>query len=188
MSSETIDQLFLDHIQAVTRARIHAETINRVVRCCVETLRNGGQLLFCGNGGSAADAGHLSAELSGRFLIERKGYAAYDLGANQAACSAIANDYGFENVYSRQIEALGRMGDCIIALTTSGKSENIVRALQQARKQGLSTIGLLGRDGVAAKLYCDIPIVIDSANTARIQEIHILIGHIICEQIEQEMY
>lgn len=149
-----------------------------------ERLRRGGKILVAGNGGSAADAQHLAAELSGRYLKERRALAGIALTTDTSALTAIGNDYGFEVVFSRQVEALGRPGDLFIGISTSGNSPNIVKAVESAKELGLKTLGLLGRDGGKLKGLVDDPLVVPSSVTARIQEVHQMIYHFWCEAID----
>ena len=149
-----------------------------------ERLRRGGRILVAGNGGSAADAQHLAAELSGRYLKERKALAGIALTTDTSALTAIGNDYGFEVVFSRQVEALGRPGDLFIGISTSGNSPNIIKAVESAKELGLKTLGLLGRDGGKLKGLVDDALVVPSSVTARIQEVHQMIYHFWCEAID----
>jgi len=149
-----------------------------------EALKNGNKILLCGNGGSAADAQHIAAELSGRYKVERKGLAGIALTTDTSVLTAVANDFGFERIFDRQVEALARPGDILIGISTSGHSKNVVRALSLARNMGCRTIGLSGRDGGVMSEFCDINIIVPSMDTARIQEMHIMIGHIICQAID----
>jgi D-sedoheptulose 7-phosphate isomerase len=149
-----------------------------------ESLRAGRQILFCGNGGSAADAQHLAAEFVGRFLLERRPLPAQALAANTSALTAIANDFGFESVFSRQVEAFGSPGDILIAISTSGNSPNILRAAESARRIGLYTAGLTGAGGGLLKDCVDLLLAVPSSETQRIQEAHILLGHIYCSLVE----
>jgi D-sedoheptulose 7-phosphate isomerase len=165
-------------------ARELSGEIRRAGEALVETLRGGGKILFFGNGGSAADAQHLAAELTGRFARERPPLSAVALSTDTSALTAIGNDYGFEHVFERQVRALGRAGDAAVGLSTSGKSPNVLRAMEAARELGLRTIALSGRDGGALAKLAEISIVIPSDSTARIQECHITIGHILCEYID----
>ena len=152
-----------------------------------ESLANGGTLFWCGNGGSAADSQHLAAELVGRFKKDRKALRSIALTTDTSVLTCVANDYSYEDVFSRQIEALARDGDVLLAISTSGSSENVLQALKAAKKLGVKTAALLGKDGGQAKALADVAIVIPSDSTARIQEAHILIGHILCDLIEQEL-
>jgi len=151
-------------------------------------LSKGHSVLFCGNGGSAADAQHLAAELSGRYYLDRKPLDAEALHVNTSYLTATANDFGFDHVYSRLVEAKGKKGDVLVALSTSGNSANVVHAVKQARKQGLITIGFTGKNAGQIDEFCDVLIKIPSTDTPRIQEMHILLGHIICEIVEQELF
>ena len=155
-----------------------------IIRDC---LANGGKLLLMGNGGSAADSQHIAAELIGRFKKERKAMPAIALTVDSSSLTALGNDYGFDTVFSRQVEALASPIDAIIGISTSGNSRNVIRALNLAREIGAKTIGLMGNDGGDMKNCVDIGIVVPSNDTARIQEVHITIGHIICEIIEQDL-
>ena len=143
--------------------------------------------MFCGNGGSAADSQHLAAELTGRFIHDRRPLAAIALSTDSSALTCIGNDYSFDEVFARQVAGLGRAGDLLIGISTSGNSRNVIRAVEEAKKLGMQTIGLLGRDGGQLRTLCDHSIVVPSAVTARIQECHILIGHTLCGLIEQAM-
>lgn len=145
------------------------------------------KLLICGNGGSASDAQHLSAELVGRFEKNRRGFPAISLSKDSYAITAIGNDLGFENIFSRQLDALGKKGDILFAISTSGCSENVIKAVSLAKVRGLYSIGLLGKGGGKLKNIIDLPIIIDHNRTARIQEMHILIIHIICELVENKL-
>ena len=150
-------------------------------------LRAGGKLLLFGNGGSAADAQHLAAEFVGRFVRERAGLPAIALTTNASVLTAIGNDYGFAQVFARQIQALGRPGDVAIAISTSGNSPNVIQGVKAAREHNLKAIGLSGKDGGALAQHADVTITVPSINTARIQECHITIGHIFCELAEGEL-
>jgi D-sedoheptulose 7-phosphate isomerase len=140
-----------------------------------------------GNGGSAADCQHLAAEFVGRFKLERKGYPAIALTTDTSILTAVGNDYSFDSIFSRQIEALGKEGDLVVGISTSGNSKNIIRGVEKAKELGLYTVGLLGKDGGALKDLVDLPLVVPIDNTARIQECHILIGHIVCEIVEERL-
>lgn len=155
---------------------------------CIKSFKQGGKVLLCGNGGSAADAQHIAAELSGRFYYDRPPLYAEALHVNTSYLTAVANDYGFERVYSRLVRAMGRKNDVLIALSTSGNSQNVLMAINNARKMGMVTVGLTGEDGGKMNEACEILIKVPSKDTARIQEAHILIGHIICEIIETELF
>jgi D-sedoheptulose 7-phosphate isomerase len=153
-----------------------------------ECLRQGHKLLFFGNGGSAADAQHLAAEFVGRFVLERRPLPAIALTTDTSLLTAVGNDYGFDQVFSRQIQALGQAGDIAVGITTSGNSPNVLLALKEARAAGLKTIGLAGKDGGALKTAVDIPLIVPHPITARIQECHIAIGHLLCELMEADLF
>ncbi len=146
----------------------------------VSTLKVGNKILLFGNGGSAGDAQHIAAELTGRYKTERQGLAAIALTTDTSALTAIGNDYGFDRIFDRQVEALGRDGDLLIGISTSGNSRNVLRALAYGKDHGMNTIGFSGRNGGEMKNLCDINLIIPSDDTARIQEMHILIGHVLC--------
>ena len=150
-------------------------------------LQAGGKLLFFGNGGSAADAQHLAAEFVGRFVLERAGLPAISLTTDASILTAVGNDYGFDQVFARQVQALGRPGDVAVAISTSGNSPNVLEAVKEAKKQGLNVIGLTGKDGGALAREARVAITVGSGSTARIQECHIAIGHIFCELAEREL-
>jgi len=154
----------------------------------IDTFASGNKLLVMGNGGSAADAQHFAAEMVGRFLMERRALPAISLTTDTSALTAIGNDYGFDKVFSRQVEALARPGDVVVGISTSGNSENIALALQSARKLGCRTIALLGRDGGKIRDLVDIPLIIPSSATPRIQEGHITVIHIMCDLLEQGLF
>lgn len=143
--------------------------------------------MFCGNGGSAADSQHLAAELEGRFLIDRRPFAAVALTTNTSSLTAIGNDFGFDTVFERQVRGLGRANDALFAISTSGNSANVLRALQAAREIGLVTIGLTGSTGGKMAPLCDLALRIPSPSTPRIQEMHILAGHIVCDIVERAL-
>ena len=151
------------------------------------SLAQGGKLLLFGNGGSASDAGHVAAEFVGRFQRERRAYPALSLAANLSAVTAIGNDYGFEHVFTRQLEALGAPGDVAVAISTSGKSANVLAGVRAARRLGLGTIGLTGEGGDELAAEVDICLRVASGITARIQEGHILLAHVLCELVEREL-
>jgi D-sedoheptulose 7-phosphate isomerase len=155
------------------------------VTVIVRSLNAGGGLLVCGNGGSAADAQHIAAELTGRFLLERRPFRALPLHGNTSSLTAIGNDYGYDEVFAREVAAHGREGDVLLAISTSGNSRNILRAIDVAREKRITVIGLTGATGGKMIDVCDICIRVPSTSTPRIQECHILIGHTICELVER---
>ncbi len=160
-------------------------TIERVAKAIETTYREGGKLLLCGNGGSASDAQHIAAEFVGRFVATRKALPAVALTTDTSILTAVSNDFGFETIFSRQVEALGREGDILIGISTSGNSKNVELALREAKSKGMMTFGLLGGSGGSCLALCDEAIVVDSKEAARVQEVHILIGHILCGVSEQ---
>lgn len=164
------------------------QEIDNISKLITQSFEQGHQLLFCGNGGSAADAQHLAAEFSGRFYSDREPLPAEALHCNSSYMTAVANDYGFEHVYCRMIKAIGKKGDVLIAISTSGNSVNIINALEQAQKMGLHTIGFSGESGGKMKALCQYLINIPSQDTPRIQEAHIMVGHIICQIVEENIF
>lgn len=154
----------------------------------VRVFQNGGKVLFCGNGGSAADAQHLAAELSGRFYLDRKPLFAEALHVNTSFLTAVSNDYGFDAAFARAVEAMGKPGDLLVALSTSGNSPNILQAIEKARSIGMTVVGMTGAGGGKMASHCNFLIKIPSENTPRIQEGHILAGHILCEMAEQALF
>jgi len=176
-----------DQVAVLQSLRSLADVVNKAGQLATQALEDGGKLLFCGNGGSAADSQHLAAELTGRFIKDRRPLAAMALSTDTSALTCIGNDYSFDEVFARQVRGLGRAGDVLVAISTSGNSRNVIRAVEEARTAGMLVIGFLGRDGGALKALCDVPLVVPSQVTARIQESHILIGHTLCGLIEQQM-
>ena len=166
----------------------HAGDVQRAARMIATAFKAKGKLLVFGNGGSAADAQHIAGEMVNKFLQERRALPAIALTTDGGVLTCIANDTGFENVFARQIEALGTKGDVCLAISTSGRSPNITAACEQARKQEVTVVGLLGRDGGPAAALCALALIVPSDDTQRIQETHNLIGHIICELIESELF
>jgi D-sedoheptulose 7-phosphate isomerase len=166
---------------------LHA-AMAQVASACIAALRNGNKLLFAGNGGSAADAQHLAGELISRFHYDRPGLPAFSLSTDTSVLTAIGNDYGYEHLFARQIEAVGNAGDIFLGISTSGRSPNIIKALQVARTKGLLTVGLTGRAGGQIPELCDHCLRVPSDSTPRIQEGHITIGHTICYLIEQQLF
>ena len=169
------DQVVLDQIEDVA---------HRMVQC----YQRRGKIMFCGNGGSAADAQHLAAELSGRYYYDRPPLFAEALHVNTSYLTAVANDYSYEKIYSRMMEAVASEGDMLIGFSTSGNSANIIDALKVARANRMVTVGLTGRDGGEMKGICDVLIKVPSTDTPRIQECHMLIGHTVCEIVERELF
>jgi D-sedoheptulose 7-phosphate isomerase len=165
-----------------------ADLIREIALEWAQAIRGGNKIIFFGNGGSAADSQHLVCELAGRFYLERKAAAALALTVNTSSLTAIGNDYGFEQVFSRQLEGIGVPGDVAVGISTSGNSPNVVAALSLARRMGLRTVGFTGRAGGEMSSHCDRLLTIDSEETPRIQEGHIVAGHIICELVERELF
>ncbi len=168
--------------------QILLEQIGKAVHQIVTAFRNNRKVLFCGNGGSAADAQHLAAELSGRFYYDRNPLDAEALHVNTSYLTAVANDYSYSEIYSRLVIAKGKKGDILIALSTSGNSENIVKAMVAAREKEMITIALTGQSGGIMRSHADLLLNVPSSDTPRIQEVHITIGHIICELVESELF
>lgn len=154
----------------------------------IDTLKGGGKVLFCGNGGSAADAQHLAAELSGRFYVDRDPLPAEALHVNTSYLTAVANDYSYDEVYARMVKGMGRKGDVLVAISTSGNSSNILRAIEEARIRGMVVIGMTGDTGGKMAAVCDHLLNVPSSDTPRIQEVHILLGHILCELTEASLF
>ena len=176
----------------------HQETIVKVIetmqkplleasKLAVETLRAGNKILLCGNGGSAADAQHIAAELTGRYKTERRGLPGIALTTDTSALTAIGNDYGYDRIFDRQVEALANKGDLIIGISTSGNSKNIVNVLKLGRELDCKTVGFSGYKGGVMNELCDINLIVPSNNTPRIQEMHILFGHIICQIVDNKI-
>jgi len=174
------------HKQILKDIESSVEVISRASVKIIDCLKNRGKVLIFGNGGSAADSQHIAAELVGRFQTERAGLPAIALTTDSSALTSIANDFGYENIFSRQIEALASEDDLVIGISTSGNSNNVINGLQKAKEIGCFCIGLSGSNGGHMNDKCDINIVVPSDQTARIQEMHILVGHIICDLVDKE--
>jgi D-sedoheptulose 7-phosphate isomerase len=174
--------------QAVLADAGFLEKIEQAALLLTNTFRQGGKALFCGNGGSAADAQHIAAELSGRFYTDRPPLYAEALHVNSSYMTAVANDYGYDHVFARMVEAAGRPGDVLVAISTSGNSVSILNAIEKARAQGMAVIGLTGETGGRMTGLCAVLLNVPSGDTPRIQESHILIGHILCEIVEKEIF
>lgn len=164
------------------------DAVDAATEACVNAFRQKGKVLFCGNGGSAADAQHLAAELSGRFYFDRPPLFAEALHVNSSFTTAVSNDYGYDYVFARMVEAVGREGDILFALSTSGNSPNVLRAIKAARACGMTIIGMTGQSGGKMRGACDILLNAPSHDTPRIQECHMLMGHIICELVEKTLF
>ncbi|TLE03250.1 D-sedoheptulose 7-phosphate isomerase [Helicobacter japonicus] len=180
-----IESEFNAHLQSAQKIFSLTEQIQKAASLLTQSLAQGRKILICGNGGSAADAQHFAAELTGRYKRERKGLAGIALSVDTSALTAIGNDYGFEFVFSRQVEALAQKGDVFFGISTSGNSANVLQAAKVARNIGCSIIGLSGRDGGKLNEICDINLIMPDNDTPRIQELHILVIHILCDIIEK---
>jgi D-sedoheptulose 7-phosphate isomerase len=186
-SKSSIANSISEHITVFELLLDQIESIETTAKIMISALRDGNKVLLCGNGGSAADAQHIATEITGRFEVERIGYPAISLTTDSSALTAIANDYGFEKVFSRQVEAIAKEGDVLIGISTSGNSPNIIAAVMKAREIGCKTIGLTGESGKKLASICDASVLVPSLRTARIQEAHITIGHIWCEMVDIEL-
>ena len=190
-TQQQIEQISADSIavkQQILETPRLTETIAIVADLCTTALKNGKKILFCGNGGSAADAQHLAAEFSGRFYTDRDALPAEALHCNTSYLTAVANDYSYDEVYSRLLQAKGRVGDVLFALSTSGNSSNILRALDTANQLEMDTIGMTGATGGKMAVRCRYLLKVPSGDTPRIQESHILMGHIICQLVEERLF
>ncbi len=185
--ADRIKKIWAEHLEIAKTLPLLADAVSSAVEMIYSSLAAGGQLLIAGNGGSAADAQHLAAELTGRFLQERQPFRALALHVNTSSLTAIGNDYGYEFVFARELSAHARPGDVFLAITTSGNSLNILRAIEAARKSKVTIIGLTGESGGMMRSACDLCLCIPSKSTARIQEMHITIGHAICELLEERL-
>jgi len=178
---------FVDHIDTAKSSMDKlSKNIEIAAKICIKALKNNGKILIFGNGGSAADAQHIAAELVGRYKTKRKGLPAISLTTDSSIVTSISNDFGFENVFLRQIEAIANKGDVVIGISTGGTSKNVIDALKLAKTVGCEVIGLSGKDGGEMNNACNINIIVPSNDTPRIQEMHILIGHTICHLIDLE--
>jgi D-sedoheptulose 7-phosphate isomerase len=164
------------------------QTLDEITKSIVSCYQQDGKVLFCGNGGSAADAQHLAAELSGKFYFDREPLNSEALHVNTSYLTAVGNDYTFQEIYARIVKAKGRKGDVLVAISTSGNSENVLKAIVQAKEQGMTIVGFSGKTGGKMKALCDHLISIPSEDTPRIQECHILVGHIVCQLVEEQLF
>lgn len=176
-----------EHLEVAKALLELATTVSSAVDIVYSSLASGGQLLIAGNGGSAADAQHIAAELTGRFFLERRPIRALALHVNTSALTAIGNDYGYEHVFARELTAHARPGDVLLAISTSGNSVNILRAIDAARQCKVAVIGLTGGSGGKMRAACDLCLCVPSQSTPRVQEMHITIGHTICELLEERL-
>lgn len=180
------EEIINQHIKVIELVKKNClKSIEDFAGQCIKTLNCNGTIFFMGNGGSAGDSQHIAAEFVGRFQKERKGYPAIALTTDTSIMTAIANDYGFDNIFRRQVEALVKKNDIVVGISTSGNSNNVIKGIFEAKKLGAYTIGLLGKDGGELKGICDLSIVVPFDVTARVQEAHILIGHVVCELVEE---
>jgi len=190
MGSSEYRKCIAEQLEASARLKMQmaetcVEAIHETADCIIDGLRAGGKVLLCGNGGSAADSQHIAAEMVGRFQEHREGMPAIALTTDTSILTSVANDYGFNDIFRRQVEALGNAGDVLIGISTSGKSENVVMAMEQAKRMGMKRIALTGKkDGPVSRL-ADVTIHVPSDVTARIQEGHITVGHILCDLAEK---
>ncbi|MGE4294874.1 MAG: D-sedoheptulose 7-phosphate isomerase [Campylobacterales bacterium] len=183
MKQTILDEL-KGHQETFAKAAALADPLSKAAQACIEALKRGNKILLFGNGGSAGDAQHIAAELTGRYKKERRGLPAIALTTDTSALTAIGNDYGYDRVFDRQVEALAVKGDVLIGISTSGNSVNVIRALEAGREIGCVNIGLSGRDGGKMAALCDVNLIAPSNDTPRIQEIHIFAGHTLCHLIE----
>ena len=182
-----INDSIASHKEALQFLEDNSQKLKDIAELFIQAIKNKGKILFFGNGGSAADAQHLAAEYVGRFKLERSAMAAIALTTDTSILTAVGNDYGFDEIFTRQIEALASKNDVAVGISTSGKSNNVKKALDKAKDLGLKTVGFLGRDGGDLKDIVDIELTVPSFDTPRIQEIHALAGHIICEIVEKSL-
>ena len=189
--SEKIKDIIAESIsvkEKVLKSDRIIETVQKIVKEVVSALQNGNRIYFCGNGGSAADAQHLAAEFSGRFYTDRDALPAEALHCNTSYLTAVANDYSYDVVYARLVKGIGQKGDVLVGLSTSGNSSNIVKAFEVAKEKGMLTIGFTGEGGGKMKALSDFLLDIPSKNTPRIQESHIMLGHIFCQLVEERYF
>ena len=181
-----IENEFAEHLKVAQSMSALTGKVETAAQLCIDSLKNGGKILIFGNGGSAADAQHIAAELVGRYKVERRGLPAIALTTDTSALTSIGNDYGYNHVFDRQVEALANKGDVVIGISTGGSSDNAISGLQTAKELGCKLIGFSGRDGGEMNTLCDINLVVPAEDTPRIQEMHIVIGHTICQLIDLE--
>jgi len=184
---DIIDHEINAHIIVAEQMHSLTDDIVKISSLCIDSIKSGGKILIFGNGGSAADAQHIAAELVGRYKSERKGLPAVALTTDTSALTSIGNDFGYDQIFQRQIEALAKPEDIVIGISTSGNSSNVISALKLSKKIGCKTIGLSGNDGGDMNKICDVNILVPASDTPRIQEMHILIGHTLCQLIEQSL-
>ena len=180
-----IENEFVEHLKVAQNMSSLTDKVELAAQLCIDGLKNGSKILIFGNGGSAADAQHIAAEMVGRYKVERKGLPAIALTTDTSALTSIGNDYGYNHVFDRQVEALANEGDVAIGISTGGSSGNVISALRLAKDMGCKTVGFSGRDGGEMDALCDVNLVVPAEDTPRIQEMHIVIGHTICHLIDQ---
>lgn len=188
--NELIQKRIKDSIETKQKLLSNAQLIQSIERAAmliIESIKEGGKIIFCGNGGSAADAQHLAAELVGKFYLDRPALPGISLTTNTSILTAVANDYTYDRVFVRQVEAIAKTGDVLVGISTSGNSLNVVEAMKLAKNIGMKTIAFTGETGGKMKDYADVLINVPSTDTPRIQELHIMVGHIICEIVEKEL-
>jgi len=189
--SAMIDSLFLSHLaehQALCQDLQGLEKdVHRAIDLMATSVRQGGKIMLCGNGGSASDSQHIAAEFIGRFTRDRDPIPALALTTDTSVLTCVANDYAFDQIFARQVQGLGRQGDVLVAISTSGQSANVIQAVSMAKSMDILVVGLLGRDGGALASLCHVPLIVPHSQTARIQEMHILIGHIFCHGVETQL-
>lgn len=188
--NELIQKRIKDSIETKQKLLSNAQLIQSIERAAmliIESIKEGGKIIFCGNGGSAADAQHLAAELVGKFYLDRPALPGISLTTNTSILTAVANDYTYDRVFVRQVEAIAKTGDVLVGISTSGNSLNVVEAMKLAKNIGMKTIAFTGETGGKMKNYADVLINVPSTDTPRIQELHIMVGHIICEIVEKEL-
>jgi D-sedoheptulose 7-phosphate isomerase len=183
-----INEHLLEHKATLEQLHNHVDEIENIAKILINALRNKKTIFWCGNGGSASDAQHLAGELVGRYVGDRRPLKSISLNADSAVMTCIVNDYGYEYIFSRQVDGLGSDGDVLVGISTSGNSQNVLNAFKVANQKQITTIGLLGKGGGKALSLVSEAIVIDSNTTARIQEMHITIGHILCDLIEEGLH
>ncbi len=183
-----IEKEFQGHFEIIQKVmQTMQKPLEEASKLVVDTLKSGNKILLFGNGGSAADAQHIAAELTGRYKTERRGLPGIALTTDTSALTAIGNDYGYDRVFDRQVEALANKGDLLIGISTSGNSKNVINAFKVGQERGCKILGLTGRDGGIMNEYCDVNLIVPSDDTPRIQEMHILFGHTICQIIDNEL-
>ena len=185
--SEQITDLFIQSMDTIKKSTLLSFEINSAVQLIINSIQNGNKLIIFGNGGSAADAQHIAAELVGRYKVERKGLPAIALTTDTSALTAISNDYGYDRVFKRQVEALAHKEDVVIGISTSGTSSNVINGLKTAKELGCKIIGFSGHDGGKMNNLCDVNLVVPSGDTPRIQEMHIVIAHTLCHLIDLDI-